>query len=72
MNEAERQLFHEVARTFTGVACLAQTLSVECRTSGHGTMANPAQVEGRLWHTLADLRTFTDRLPAVREAARIS
>ncbi len=69
---SDRQFFAEIARAYCGVACLAQTLAVGCQSSGHGLVADPADVEARLWLKISALRTQADELLAARERGRLS
>lgn len=66
----ERHLFHELARTFTGLACLAQTLASDCQPSGHEMMADPARIELRLWRGFQQMREPGDALPVLRGRVR--
>ena len=71
MTHLDREFFAEIARTYTGVACLAQTLAVGCQSSGHGLVADPAEVEARLWLKISALRAGADGLLAARAKARL-
>ena len=71
MSNQDRQFFAEIARRYTGVACLAQTLAVGCESSGHGRVADPIDVEARLWLKISALRAGADELLAARAKARL-
>lgn len=71
MSRLDRRFFAEIARAHTEIACLATTLSVGCESSGHGPVADPADVEARLWGKIGELRAEAEGLLAAREPAQL-